>query len=236
MINSYNGLDDYFSVFPNGTAYLAFRDLLDICGEAKIGARALDFGCGAGRSSILLKENGYITTGVDISEDLIERAKLNYPSIQFLLLDKELPITNQIDEKYDLILLSLVLTDYDSLALISDCLTQLSRLLKDQGKIVIITPAEELYRKSWYSTDNSDCVNKVLNSGDVVVLRSKLDHRINIKDHYWTDINYRKAFADAGLSLKDLYKPLGLKSDPIAWLDEYQHAPFSIYTLQHDNT
>jgi predicted TPR repeat methyltransferase len=59
--------------FP-GTYYLAFRDLPEIIEHHVNGFMALDFGCGAGRSSRFLKNLGFKTKGVDISQDMLNKA------------------------------------------------------------------------------------------------------------------------------------------------------------------
>ena len=48
--------------FP-GTYYLAFRDLPPILRTCVQGTRALDFGCGAGRSTRFLRGLGFETVG-----------------------------------------------------------------------------------------------------------------------------------------------------------------------------
>ncbi len=50
--------------FP-GTYYLAFRDLPTIIGSVPSGATALDFGCGAGRSTRFLRRLGFDVVGMD---------------------------------------------------------------------------------------------------------------------------------------------------------------------------
>ena len=51
--------------FP-GTYYLAYRDLPTIIGEHVRGRKAVDFGCGAGRSTRFLRMLGFDAVGVDI--------------------------------------------------------------------------------------------------------------------------------------------------------------------------
>ena len=46
--------DSYASIGIEGTYYLAFRDLPEILAAHVSGRRALDFGCGAGRSTRFL--------------------------------------------------------------------------------------------------------------------------------------------------------------------------------------
>jgi SAM-dependent methyltransferase len=57
-----------------GTYSLAFRDLPAILGTPSLGARALDFGCGAGRSTRFLRRLGFEVVGVDISPEMLRRA------------------------------------------------------------------------------------------------------------------------------------------------------------------
>ncbi len=60
--------------FP-GTYFLAYRDLPALIDEHAQGARALDFGCGSGRSTRFLKSLGFHAVGLDISEDMIRNAR-----------------------------------------------------------------------------------------------------------------------------------------------------------------
>ena len=60
--------------FP-GTYYLAFRDLPAIFSEHVSGKRALDFGCGTGRSARFLDSLGFQTTGIDISGEMVQIAR-----------------------------------------------------------------------------------------------------------------------------------------------------------------
>ncbi|PCJ24842.1 MAG: hypothetical protein COA94_07045 [Rickettsiales bacterium] len=51
-----------------GTPYLPFRDMPNILNKYVEGKKALDFGSGAGESTIFLKSLGFDTIGVDINE------------------------------------------------------------------------------------------------------------------------------------------------------------------------
>ena len=57
--------------FP-GTYYLAFRDLPEIISQHVNGKKAMDFGCGTGRSTRFLTELGFDSVGVDISADMLK--------------------------------------------------------------------------------------------------------------------------------------------------------------------
>src|SRR5262245_40604794 len=71
--------------FP-GTYYLAFRDLPAIINEHVQGRNALDFGCGAGRSTRFLRDLGFEVVGVDISEHMLARARERDPQGDYRLM------------------------------------------------------------------------------------------------------------------------------------------------------
>ena len=71
--------------FP-GTYYLAFRDLPTILRTCVQGTRALDFGCGAGRSTRFLRGLGFETVGVDIATHMVERAREQDPEGDYRLI------------------------------------------------------------------------------------------------------------------------------------------------------
>ena len=71
-----------------GTYYLAYRDLPEIIREHVTGLEALDFGCGAGRSTRFLKSLGFNAVGIDISSSMIERAKNFDPAGDYRLVDE----------------------------------------------------------------------------------------------------------------------------------------------------
>ncbi|HSJ16044.1 MAG TPA: class I SAM-dependent methyltransferase, partial [Longimicrobiales bacterium] len=70
--------------FP-GTYYLAFRDLPALIHEHVAGRRALDFGCGAGRSTRFLQQLGFDATGIDISASMIAAARRADPGGSYRL-------------------------------------------------------------------------------------------------------------------------------------------------------
>src|SRR5215470_20041406 len=71
--------------FP-GTYYLAFRDLPALIRRYNHDARrALDFGCGTGRSTRFLRNLGLEVIGADISEAMLDQARALDPSGNYRL-------------------------------------------------------------------------------------------------------------------------------------------------------
>src|SRR6516162_931192 len=65
--------------FP-GTYYLAFRDLPGLIHRYNCGSRALDFGCGTGRSARFLRNLGLHVIGADVSQAMLDHARALDPS------------------------------------------------------------------------------------------------------------------------------------------------------------
>ena len=70
--------------FP-GTYALAFRDLPQLFARHVAGRRALDFGCGAGRSTRFLRGLGFDVTGADVSRPMLEQARALDPGGEYHL-------------------------------------------------------------------------------------------------------------------------------------------------------
>ena len=64
--------------FP-GTYYLAYRDLPAIIAEHVRGERAMDFGCGTGRSTRFLSRLGFDAVGVDVADHMLVKARERDP-------------------------------------------------------------------------------------------------------------------------------------------------------------
>ena len=83
FINCYEDVsraDAYATLEFANTYYLAYRDLPAIMSEHVTGTRALDFGCGTGRSTRFLRKLGFNVTGVDIAEDMLRIARALDPA------------------------------------------------------------------------------------------------------------------------------------------------------------
>ena len=63
--------------------YLAYRDLPCLFKNYLIGKTTLDYGCGTGISTKFLFDQGLDVLGLDISEEMIKKAKSNYPYLKF---------------------------------------------------------------------------------------------------------------------------------------------------------
>ena len=87
VYNDTRRADAYATLDFPGTYWLAFRDLPAIIAQHVTGPVALDFGCGAGRSTRFLKRLGFDATGVDVSASMIEHARNADPAGSYRLIE-----------------------------------------------------------------------------------------------------------------------------------------------------
>jgi SAM-dependent methyltransferase len=214
-----------------GTYYLAFRDLPGLLRRYLPGSRALDFGCGTGRSTRFLKNRGLQAEGIDISEAMLTQACLLDPqgSYRLVACDRPPELPRQ---AYDLVLAAFTFDNIPT-AIKADLLRSLRETIRPEGRIVLIVSTPELYINEWASfSTHAFPENQRAQSGDPVriVLLDVPDSR-PVEDILFTDAAYREAFEAAGLRLVQSQRPLGAPDDPIAWVSETRVAPWSLYEL-----
>jgi ubiquinone/menaquinone biosynthesis C-methylase UbiE len=218
--------------FP-GTYYLAYRDLPEIIFEHVKGRKAVDFGCGAGRSTRFLQKLGFNTVGVDIAENMIEKARELDPKGDYRLI-QEGDFCQFEDSAYDLALSAFTFDNIPTMEKKIKNFRELRRLLKSEGKIVNLVSSPEIYTHEWasFSTKNYP-ENKHAKSGDKVrIVQTDLDDKRPVEDIIWTDKYYQKVFKKAELELVKTYKPLAKQNEPYKWINETRIAPWTTYVLK----
>lgn len=104
--------------------------------------KLIDIGCGTGRHSIELSKRGYLVTGIDLSEPLLEKARekatLNGLQIDFLKHDaRNLPFENQFDEAIMMCEGGFPLMETDEMNF--EILKNVTKTLKKKSKFIFTT-------------------------------------------------------------------------------------------------
>jgi ubiquinone/menaquinone biosynthesis C-methylase UbiE len=217
--------------FP-GTYYLAYRDLPAIVGQHVTGREALDFGCGAGRSTRFLRKLGFNVIGIDISSSMIEAAKKIDPKGNYLLV-KDGDFTAFEPATFDLVLSAFAFDNIPEVGKRCELLSGLRRLLKKHGRIILLDSTPEIYRHEWASFTTRDFPdNRRAQSGDTVqiVMKDVADGR-PVVDVVWFHEDYLALFAASGLDLVAQYRPLAHETEPYPWVSETSIAPWIIYVV-----
>lgn len=217
--------------FP-GTYYLAYRDLPAIIRQHVTGRHALDFGCGAGRSTRFLKSLGFNAAGIDISRSMIDLAAVADPDGDYR------PVTDGdfsgfAPSSFDLIFSSFAFDNIPDVAKRSELLRSLRVLLRDDAHIILLGSTPDIYQHEWASFTTKDFPeNRRARSGEPVriVMKDVTDAR-PVVDLVWSHDDYLKLFAASELELIAYHTPLGREDDPCEWVTEPSIAPWMIYVL-----
>ncbi len=215
------------------TYYLAYRDLPEIIREHAKGRRALDFGCGAGRSTRFLRRLGLNVVSVDISEDMLKKARELDPKGDYRLIEED-NLGQFEDNAYDLVLSAFTFDNIPTMEKKLRNFKELRRLLKTEGTLVNLVSSPEIYTHEWASFSTKDFPeNKHAKSGDKVrIIQTDLNDKRPVQDVVWTDESYRETYMRARLGLVKTYKPLAKESEPYEWVNETRIAPWVIYVLR----
>jgi SAM-dependent methyltransferase len=212
---------------------LAYRDLPEIIFEHIKGREASDFGCSTGRSTRFLQKIGFNVVGVDISRDMIKKARELDPEGDYRL------VRDGDFSQFEPCIFDLVLSmfTFDNIPTMEKKVTNfrgLGSLLKSKGRIVNVVSSPEIYTHEWASFSTKDFLeNKYAKSGDKVrIVQTDMEDKRPVVDVVWTDESYREVYTKSGLELINTHKPLAKKNEPYRWVNETKIVPWVIYVLK----
>ncbi len=218
--------------FP-GTYYLAFRDLPSIISKHVKGRRALDFGCGSGRSTRFLQKLGFQTVGIDISDEMVKRAQEFDPQGNYQVI-KEGDFGSFEPGTFNLIFSAFPFDNIPTMEKKVMNLRGLRDLLSDDGVLINLVSSPEIYTHEWSSFSTKDFLeNKTAASGDIVrIIQLDIDDKRPVSDILWTSESYQETYRSAQLMIVHIYRPLAREDEPYKWVNETRIAPWTIYVLR----
>jgi len=235
FVNSYGDAERaaaYARLDFTGTYYLAYRDIPLLLQEHAAGRRALDFGCGTGRSTRFMHDLGFQVTGIDISADMVRQAREVDPTGDYRLVQDD-DFGGVEAGSVDAILAAFTFDNIPP-ARKPPLLSGLRRLLRPAGRILVLVSSPEIYTHEWASFSTRPFPgNWHARPGDLVytVITGIGDDR-PIEDFFMDDESYRAAFAAAGLEVAAECHPLATGEEPFEWVTETESAPWVIYVLR----
>ena len=219
--------------FP-GTYYLAFRDLPDILSRHAAGRAALEFGCGTGRSSRLLKRLGFDVVGVDISHSMVKLATAADPAGTYLVVPDG-DYSALAGRRFDVILSAFAFDSIPDPAWRAEVMRRLTALLRPEGCLILLGSTPEIYLREWASFTTAEAFpeNRTARSGDRVrtIMKDVPDAR-PVVDLVWFPEDYQRLFDAAGIRISEEHRPLGRADEPYAWVNETTVAPWVIYVVR----
>lgn len=214
------------------TYHLAFRDLPQIVREHVTGTRAIDFGCGAGRSTRFVCELGLRVTGTDIAPEMIAKARQLDPHGDYRLINDG-DLSEFETRAYDLVLSAFTFDNISGFETKVRLFRHLGALLKPSGKLISIVSSPEIYLHEWASFTTKDYPeNRLARAGHVVrIITTDFPDRRPMEDILCTDECYRDVYRRADLEVVVMHKPLAKGDEPYQWVSETKIAPWVIYVL-----
>ena len=217
--------------FP-GTYFLAFRDLPAILSAHVGGTRAVDFGCGAGRSTRFLRDLGFEVVGVDIAEHMLEQARQRDPQGNYRLVEDG-DLSGCEAAAHDLVLSAFTFDNVPTMENKVGLMRSLAGLLKPGGRIVNLVSAPEIYLHEWVSFSTRDFPeNRNARNGETVrIVMLDVPDRRPVEDVLWTGEAWLEVYRRSGVTPIEVHRPLGKVIEPIPWVSETTIAPWVIYVL-----
>ncbi|MBK7190483.1 MAG: class I SAM-dependent methyltransferase [bacterium] len=216
------------------TYHLAFRDIPELVKRhaPAQGHRALDFGCGAGRSTRFLKQLGYEACGADISAAMLELARGRDPQGLYVqVADGDLGA--HVPGPFDLILSAFTFDNVPGWEKKVALLSQLRARLAPGGRLVNLLSSPDIYTHEWLSFSTKDFPeNHKARTGDVVrIIMLDVPDRRPVDDVLWERADFLEVYRRAGLKRAEEHYPLGRRDEPFAWVSECEVAPWVIDVL-----
>jgi len=218
--------------FP-GTYELAFRDLPEIIHRHSRGKKALDFGCGAGRSSRFLERLDFQTTGIDISAQMLANARQLDPDGDYRQVEDSgsVPFADSI---FDLAFSAFTFDNIPTYKKKEILFSELRRVLKPDGRLILLVSTPEMYLNEWASFSTRDFTdNHRARTGDPVrIVNKAAGDTTPVTDILCPDQEYHHLFSAAGLELLEMRKTLARPEETGPWISETRTAPWCIYILR----
>jgi len=215
------------------TYYLAFRDLPAMVKEHVRGTRAVDFGCGTGRSTRFIRQLGFETVGIDISPEMISKARELDPDGEYRIVAGD-DFSQLPQRDFDLVTSLFTFDNIAGSEVKARLFRQLGNLLKDSGRLISVVSSPAIYLNEWASFSTKDFPeNAGAKPGDVVrIITTDFADRRPALDILCPDKTYREIYEQAGLGVVSMYKPLATGDEPYHWVNETKIAPWVIYVLK----
>jgi ubiquinone/menaquinone biosynthesis C-methylase UbiE len=196
------------------------------------GTRALDFGCGTGRSTRFLQDLAFEVIGVDVSEIMLDQARGRDPQGDYRLV-ADGALAGFGTGTLDLILAAFTFDNIPTDHQKTSALRELHRLLAQSGRLVVVVSSPAIYWHEWASFSTRDYpANRSAQDGDSVrIVMLDVPDRRPVVDILCSDTHYRELFEAVGLRIVDTVRPLATGAESVQWVSEATIPPWTIYVL-----
>jgi SAM-dependent methyltransferase len=216
-----------------GTYDLVFRNLPDLYSRYIKGHRALDFGCGTGRSARFLKALGFHVLGIDVSAEMVGFARQRDPGGDYRVIGDG-DFSSLLAGEFDLVQSAFTFDNISGLERRARMFKGLAQMLARDGILVNIVSTPEIYTHEWVTfSTRAFPENRDAGCGDIVrIVTTDYSDTRAVEDVLWPHEDYLELFGRAGLEVLRVERPLASGEEGIAWKSETRVAPWAIYLLK----
>ncbi len=211
-----------------GTSFLVYRDIHEVCNKNNVVLdKALDLGCGDGRSTKVIDSLSKETYATDISSEMIALASAKNKNVNFFL--------NKSNEKiychssYTAIFSILMFFHFSSKVEMEKELRKCYFSLEKGGHLIVINGSKNIYVKN-YSTIKGAGAHPIKDGDECHVYLKRCD--LTVKDNYWSECFISQCAIDVGFKYKNLHYPIGKIEDMQCYIDEYNFPPYFYLVLE----
>lgn len=218
-----------------GTYDLVFRNLPELFKKQVKGNRAVDFGCGTGRSTRFLQRLGFSTIGLDISNEMVNIARQRDPAGIYQVIEdgnfSDLP-----QHGFDLVQSAFTFDNIPGFDRKVRLFLGLGNLLETGGFIANIVSTPEMYTHEWVTFSTRDYPeNRRARCNDVVrIITTDYSDARPVEDIFWPHEDYLRVYQESNLEVVQVLRPLAVDNET-AWKSETTVAPWAIYLLKRGN-
>ncbi len=169
-------------------------------------SKLLDVACGNGDLFNLSSENGYEYFGLDLSEEMITRAKQEYPNGNYLQASAT-DFAGHYNHKFDIVLCIMLMNHFNTRDNIKKTLEQCKMVLKNEGVILVgvAHPCFDGYMQYGVLSRKEDIETQFkgyFNSGEKYLVHNVLDGKaLTFEDHHFTFEDFFNTISEVGLRL-----------------------------------
>ncbi|CAG9001125.1 MAG: hypothetical protein CENE_03142 [Candidatus Celerinatantimonas neptuna] len=226
--SSESDVNKYSKSTVSGTGYLAYRDISKLISELHLKpGRALDLGCGCGRSIGVIKDLCDSVTGSDMNATALEKTRQAYPYTELFLND--LSAKKYPGDKFDSIFSVFMFFYFESIESMHMELSRCYESLNDGGFLFVVHGNLSLASARYASVEGIGQPPEKEGDHHRVLLKN-VD--LIVEDVYWSASTIIRECEQLGFQLIKHHQPLGKQSDNQPYIDEYVNPPYSYLVMK----
>lgn len=208
-MNGYSGDSAKKFVQTRGKTYLLNPSIARHTPRAKTdGEKFLEVGCGNAFFCGLARRRGYDYFGLDVSGEMLDRAKKENPKGHYLLSDSTC-FSKKYHEKFSVILASQLFPAFSNKNDITKTLLEVKKVLKPGGTVLIGVshPNFDRYMEKglFGNTTVETKFTGYFDSGKKMLIKHSFNGEDYIfEDYHWPLETYTKCLREAGLTIKEI--------------------------------